>query len=860
MAERPLLFFPKATLEPPNRRGGGGGAIKTPSAAEQKARLDAKFRSIAQSFQNVQASVQGLEPEQVIVLETIGTSIEGLAKAASKVPGLEWLAEMDLEDVDPTDGFCDEKNTDKKLSCRLYAVMSNQQAMNQLIGLWSKWCVNPDQKAKLNFGPFKNIFIHLKDIRRWDVKDRLAETKVIEYWEERLQHEMGTIRFEVELWCRGNETKRQQAFENLRRQIANGGGQCVSQAYIPPILYHGVLAELPATKVRQTIQEIHDKNYSQLVRCEDVMFFRPLAQAVFPGHALDEDSPPDRKRAPAGPLPKGEPVVALLDGLPLEHHKLLNGRLRIDDEDNCSSRYQPRQQQHGTAMASLITHGDLSGTDEPLPSPIYVRPILVPYEDLNKNVEERTPDDRLLVDVIHRAVRRIKGTPDSPGEAPSVKVINFSIGNSWQPFDRELSPLARLLDWLAWEYKLLFIVTAGNQSQPIELAFTAAEIDGIDDDEIRAKTLEAIRCDQMARRPFSPAEAVNVLTVGASHADESQWSGLDRRVDLLKGARLPSPLSTVASGFNRSVKPDVLFPGGRQLYMKEFLTQSPPRFRVANSLNAPGLCVAAPGEYAMELDRTVYSRGTSNATALATRASALAFERLVSLRSSPGGDRLTDEFIAVVLKALLVHGASWGEAGDILDQVFGTTITDWRERQRLKSRFLGYGEVDPNRALFSTDQRVVMLGWDSLARNTAQIYRVPLPPSLSGKKVKRRLIVSLAWLSPLNAKHKDYRKAFLWFAPDKESLALEKKDLDYDSSRRGTVQHQVFEGNKARAFGDGDVLTVKVSCVEDAGKLTEEIPYALAVTLEIAEPVDLNIFNEVKNRIRLRVGIASENS
>ena len=107
MAEHPLLFFPRAADEPPSRRGGGGNPVKTPSAAEQQARLDDRFRQIAESFQQVQASVEGMEPEQVIVVETIGDSIEEFAKSAAQVPGLEWLAEMDLEDADPSDGFAD---------------------------------------------------------------------------------------------------------------------------------------------------------------------------------------------------------------------------------------------------------------------------------------------------------------------------------------------------------------------------------------------------------------------------------------------------------------------------------------------------------------------------------------------------------------------------------------------------------------------------------------------------------------------------------------------------------------------------------------------------------------------------------
>ncbi len=180
---------------------------------------------------------------------------------------------------------------------------------------------------------------------------------------------------------------------------------------------------------------------------------------------------------------------------------------------------------------------------------------------------------------------------------------------------------------------------------------------------------------------------------------------------------------------------------------------------------------------------------------------------------------------------------------------------------RLKTRFLGHGAVDPERALFSTDQRVVMLGWDSLGNKQGHNYHVPLPPSLRAQKGKRRLTVTLAWFSPVNPWHKDYRRAVLWFSPDKDPLAMDNADLDAETARRGTLQHQVFEGYKARAFDDGDVITIKVSCAEDAGTLKDiVVPYALAVTLEIAEPTTLKIFQEIKDRIRLKVKIKPKSS
>jgi len=52
-----------------------------------------------------------------------------------------------------------------------------------------------------------------------------------------------------------------------------------------------------------------------------------------------------------------------------------------------------------------------------------------------------------------------------------------------------------------------------------------------------------------------------------------------------------------------------------------------------------------------------------------------------------------------------------------------------------------------------------------------------------------------------------------------------------------TLQHRVMQGEDAKVFLDGDKLRITVSCKEDAGLLTERIPYALAVTLEVAEPV-----------------------
>ncbi|MBX9790022.1 MAG: S8 family peptidase [Pirellulales bacterium] len=857
MTERPFLIFPQATAGDRMRAAGGGGKLNKPSAAMQRARLDAKFQQIAASLQQVQATVQGLEPEQVIVFETIGETIHGLAEAAKKVPGLEWLAEMDLDDAAPGDGFAEESDPTKPLSRRLYAVMTNQEAMNSLLSMWGQWCAHPEQRAKPGFGPFKHIFEQLKDLRRWGVQDRLFETQVVEYWQESLALRDATIRFEVELWCRGQESRRRQAYADLQNLVQQAGGQCLREATIEQILYHGVMAELPASAIQEAVDRIRDQSYTQLLRCEDVMFFRPLGQARFAATTKGGQLDSIRTRFADQPQPSGNPVVALLDGLPLENHVALAGRLQIDDPDGLSAHYQPEQQQHGTAMASLVVHGDLNDDGSALTKPIYCRPILVPSVDFQNRVHEQTPTDELIVDLVHRCIRRLKVGDEAIG--PGIRIVNLSIGNAFQPFDRELSPLARLLDWLAWEYKILFLVSVGNQQQQISLDLTADQLANLSDDEALTRTLQAMRDDQIFRRQYSPAEAVNVLTVGAIHSDSSTPPQGDRRIDLLREARLPSPISTITSGYKRSVKPEIFFPGGRQLY------QAPAgqaagkwQFRIVDSTNPPGQLISSPSKQAMELDRVIHTRGTSNATALATRCSAMAHYRLHELIAELADVDLPADTEAVVLKALLVHGACWGDAADTIQRLFGQTINDWRDMQRFKARLLGFGEVNPERCWFCTDQRVTMLGWGRISADQGHVYSLPLPPSLSATRIKRRLTITLAWLTPINPRHRDYRKAQLWFDVPEEEFGVAKKDLDADTARRGTVEHRVFEGNRVRTFDDA--LEVTVNCKENAGALTEEIPYAIAVTLEIAEPTQVVIYDEVRQRIRPRVEIAPATS
>jgi hypothetical protein len=356
MPEQPFLVLPKPVLATRAKLGGGGGRFTKPTAQQQRQRLEGRFQEIANSLREVQVAVAGIELEQVIILETITVSVEQVAKAAAKIPGLEWLAERDLDDVDPDFGFQDEENPAAKLPVRLYALFTNQQAMDSLIGLWQRWNQEPDRRAATGYGPFKNLFIYLRDIRRWSPTDRIEATGVLERWREEIavKGAQGTIPFEIELWFRSDAAKRQEAYAEVDALITAAGGRCLDTAAIAEISYHGILAELPGRVIEQTVNSIQAQNYTQLLRSEGVMFFRPQAQSRFSlvqGQQVNFDF---QTRLNGKANAEGSPIVAVLDGLPLQNHQALQGRLIIDDPENLSERYNAGEQHQSSRIRSTF--------------------------------------------------------------------------------------------------------------------------------------------------------------------------------------------------------------------------------------------------------------------------------------------------------------------------------------------------------------------------------------------------------------------------------------------------------------------------------------------------------------------------
>jgi len=114
MTDKPLLIFPNPTVapRPKEKPRFGSPNYHFPSLDRQKDRLSTQFQSMHQSF--VTDIEAGIEPEYVLVMETIG-EIEDFARAVRAIPGLEWLAEIDADEIEPDEDFYQKPKITKRI-------------------------------------------------------------------------------------------------------------------------------------------------------------------------------------------------------------------------------------------------------------------------------------------------------------------------------------------------------------------------------------------------------------------------------------------------------------------------------------------------------------------------------------------------------------------------------------------------------------------------------------------------------------------------------------------------------------------------------------------------------------------------
>ncbi|CUW48578.1 hypothetical protein ATCC53582_02717 [Novacetimonas hansenii] len=798
------------------------------------------------SGSDLSASPEFATPDRALVFEVIGP-VANFVEAARTL-GLEWLT----EDYEAIPGEDDEESEyleeEESGTSFLYVTMPSLDGLRRLLALWrrySKGGAKPDDAKE-----WWTLFGYLSDIRTWSARDRIDPAiqafvdRSIELYPDR------PIKIELDLWFRENEDLRNEAYTYLVALLEGVDGRLLDFVTIEPIKYQAALVEVPASQARAL-----QAYTGPIADADPVMTVRP--QSLFASREREASATPVPDRVPPVMLDGRPAIAALLDGYPIQNHKMLANRVDVEEVDIGGANVPVMRRYHGTAMASLILHGDLAKNEPSLTRALKIVPILAAPQGLHG---ECTPPDKLPIAMVYRAVLAlVTGWKGASPKGEHVVIFNHSVCDQQGAFARRPSAWAKLLDYLSHEYRLLFVVSAGNILDPFRIDTYKNCDDFACADEIE-RQIVLLRCLEQAkgtRQLLNPAEAVNALTVGAMHFD-GEPEIPDGHVNPFANIGVTNLCSAVGLGVNRAIKPDLIEAGGRQLAASELVDSVVSVW--GTDLGLVGQLSATADPFGGDTTKLGYSTGTSNAAALVTRSAIRIADTVEALFSDNEQNWLNEPTRAVVLKVLLAHGCAWGQTGALLDQTYPPIERKcWQRRREAISRFIGYGRADIHRIITADGSRITLLADDVIAHNDRHEYSIPIPRAMINNKEVRRVIMTLAWSSPIDPSSMRYRGFSLELVDEsgKRKFWSGVKPVlqpSPDAGRRGTLQHIILEDKKLIASTDTGNFVVNVQARAALATFDKQkVPYALAITVEMAQSVRSDLFADVEARVRKKV-------
>jgi hypothetical protein len=360
---------------------------------------------------------------------------------------------------------------------------------------------------------------------------------------------------------------------------------------------------------------------------------------------------------------------------------------------------------HGTLVSGIALYGDI---EEQAMARRFV-PLLRLFSArvLDANAEANR---RFIENQVEEAVRYFLDTY-------GCRIFNFSYGDRNRPLSAagRAGRMAYTLDRLSRELGVLFIVPTGN-------------FDGIDERRIewRGEYPDYLAINESGL--IDPAPAVNAITVGSL----ARWDAdfVSQRfapgADTLPVARrdCPSPFTRHGPGINNSIKPEVVAYGGNWAVMT----------RAGNRVVTQGL-----GEISASKD-FVGGRLFSEQYGTSFAAPHIANAAANVLRFLP---RATPELI----RALLVNSAKVPAAAQTL---FNGDAAEIR-------KVCGYGQLDFDALLQSTDNSVTLYAETAIADKRNHIYEIPIPEDFLMAGLRdREVSISLAYSPAVSTTRLDY--------------------------------------------------------------------------------------------------------
>lgn len=610
---------------------------------------------------------------------------------------------------------------------------------------------------------------------------------------------------DIEIWDLGRREARTRKVDDIAAYVEARNGEELDRYIGPSITLIRVRCDGAVAQTLLTIDEIAEIDFLPTLDTTSAQMV-DLTIADLPDLAE---------------LPENAPLIGIIDSGVNDHpliEGLIVGSIAVPDTLGTADDHG-----HGTFVAGISTFGDLRAQLAAGTLNRVARLCSAKVIDHTGNF----PNQRLTPNQMREAITRLNAEF-------GCRIFVIALGDRKKVIEGgKVGPWAATLDELVRELDVVIIVAAGNRAPRSGLRVEQAVT------EYPGYLVEP------GNRLCEPAGGMNIVTVGSL----AHGSGLGPRAEDNVGLRAitaamePSPFSRAGPGVRGAIKPDFVDVGGTLIF-----DGTVARLRGGEELPEAGV----HSLHFRPVERLFASRsGTSHAAPL------VAFKASQILARFPNAS-------ANLVRALLAGSATVPAESTVRLHPIG---------DRAERAICGHGLVNTERAAFSDDARVVLYAEDELALDHFAVYQIPIPELFQTEQGRRSIRVSLAYDPPVRHNRRDYNgvsigfrlirgcEPGLIFEHFRSRTADEGRfpematrfhcNLEPSSTIREKSSLQTAMVTFSRDVSRyGDTYYLVVRCA--GGWADEIVRQSFAVTVEIAHEAEVQLYERLRQRIRVR--------
>lgn len=726
---------------------------------------------------------------------------------------------------------------------KLVVQFENQAAIDQFNTERALWESDEQVDTELlTYAKRRDLFRCIEAVRSMTREDRIGPK--LKSFTESITPDTGFFIVNVDVWFNNDRSKKLEIERQIRQALGTQGSQLL-----------GDLFEISGLLLGRV--KVNEFSLNALLNLDIVCMvelpYEPIAQEPF--ELYSHDFTPIVNDT----LEDDAPLAAVLDSGVFTGNPLLRTVVVAEEEFDTTEHSTTDLNGHGTGVAGIVVYGDFHGSIQSRTFTPLVRICngkIMHNEDGNPSFPEDVRPEKIVKDAITYF-------HDTYG----CRIFNLSAGNGESIYQggRQF-PWASMLDDLSRELDIVIVVSAGNVSNPLINEFSSR-------DELMQKSRDQLFAPE--HRLIDPATSALSVTVGS--ITRSAEPALPRGVmgnPLSAGQKdYPSVFTRIGKGVNKSIKPDFVDYGGN--YSLRQIAGGNNRWLMTDqNLMEPTLNHTTEKIF----------KGFCGTSFSAPHVTHMAARLERSLEKQLG-----QKPSANLIRAMLANSAKCSaemETWGMNSKDTHYTGRDNPKRERLM-RLNGYGKIS-DQSLISTDNSVTLFAEDKLPLRDFHLYKIPVPQQFVKIRAAKSITVSLAYDPVTKISRKEYLANNLWIEIfrriDEDTLikykakretgidteedfknlpdAYKIKDFlpGYDALQKSTLQqrcwHKSAQGGSDLLWegNDESYIYILISGKERFKYAQQEQPqpYALCVTFSYESEENIDLYNQLRNNVRLK--------